>query len=131
MYQHKVWDWDRPGNIIDDVTRINRIRNENPALHLYDNLRFHWTDNDQIIAYSKVSADRHNMILCVVNLDYRWPQSAWIDVPVHEWGVVGDEPYVVHDLLTDAQYTWRGTRNWVRLDPNWNPSHVFRVELRR
>ena len=24
MYQHKVWDWDRPGNIVEDVTRINQ-----------------------------------------------------------------------------------------------------------
>ncbi|MGI9252757.1 MAG: alpha-1,4-glucan--maltose-1-phosphate maltosyltransferase, partial [Thermomicrobiales bacterium] len=31
-YQIKVRDWNAPGNIIDDVTRINRIRNEHPAL---------------------------------------------------------------------------------------------------
>src|SRR5207302_5964173 len=40
MYQHKVWDWDRPGNIVDDVRRVNRIRRDNPALQLYSNLRF-------------------------------------------------------------------------------------------
>src|SRR5579862_1018205 len=57
MYQHKVWDWDRPGNIIADVTRINRIRRENLALQLYDNLRFCGSDNDQIIAYAKATPD--------------------------------------------------------------------------
>ena len=64
MYQHKVWDWDRPGNIIDDVTRINRIRRDNPALHLYDNLRFLGSDNEQLLMYMKASRDgkqRHRL----------------------------------------------------------------------
>jgi starch synthase (maltosyl-transferring) len=126
MYQHKVWDWDRPGNIVDDVRRINRIRRENPALQLYDNLRFCPTDNDQIIAYFKTSSS--NVILCAVNLDPNWTQSAWLDVPVHEWGLASDASYVVHDLLTDARYPWRGATNWVRLDPHVQPAHIFRVE---
>lgn len=131
MYQHKVWDWDRPGNIVDDVRRINEIRRENPALHLYDNLRFHGADNDQVLVYSKVTPDHANIIVGVVNLDPFWPQSAWLDVPVHEWGVHGDQPYVVHDLLTGERYTWRGNHNWVRLDPNVQPAHLFRIELPR
>jgi starch synthase (maltosyl-transferring) len=129
MYQHKVWDWTRRGNIIDDVTRINRIRRENPALHLYDNLRFHWSDNDQVLAYSKSSPDASNVIVCVVNLDPFWAQSAWLDVPIASWGIGPDEPYVVHDLMNDQRYTWRGRSNWVRLDPHVQPAHVFRVEV--
>jgi starch synthase (maltosyl-transferring) len=131
MYQHKVWDWDRPGNIIDDVTRINRIRRENPALHLYDNLRFHAADNDQLLVYTKATPDRSNIIACVVNLDAYWPQAGWVEVPAHEWGVPADQPYVVHDLLNDQRYTWRGNWNWVRLDPNAAPAHVLRVEIPR
>src|SRR5262249_27702240 len=107
MYQHKVWDWDRPGNIIEDVTRINRIRRENAALHLYDNLRFCGTDNDQVLAYAKATPDASNIIIGIVNLDPYWPQSAWIDVPVYDLGIAPDQPYVVHDLLTDERFTWR------------------------
>jgi starch synthase (maltosyl-transferring) len=131
MYQHKVWDWDRPGNIIDDVTRINHIRRDNPALHLYDNLRFFGSDNQQVIAYGKATPDHSNIIVCVVNLDPFWTQSAWLDIPVHEWGITGDQPYVVHDLLNDQRYTWRGNYNWVRLDPHVQPAHIFRVEIPR
>src|SRR6266511_176135 len=131
MYQHKVWDWDRPGNIVDDVTRINQIRRDNPALRLYDNLRFMSSDNQQVLAYSKATPDASNVIMCVVNLDPFWAQSTWLDVPVHDWGIVGDEPYVVHDLLTDQRYTWRGSSNWVRLDPHVQPAHVFSVEIPR
>ena len=129
MYQHKVWDWDRPGNIIDDVTRINRIRRANPALHEYDNLRFHGVDNDQLLVYSKVSKDRDNIIVCVVNLDPFWAQAGWLDVPSDEWGIPWDQPYVAHDLLTDQRFTWRGRSNWVRLDPGVQPAHILRVEI--
>ena len=131
MYQHKVWNWDRPGNIINDVKRVNRIRRENPALHLYDNLRFFGSDNNEIIVYGKTTPDLSNIVVCVVNLDAVWPQSAWLDVPVDEWGIGPDQAYVVHDLLTDERYTWRGRYNWVRLDPNVQPGHVLRVEVPR
>ncbi len=40
-YQLKERDWDAPGNIKDLITKLNRIRRENRALHFYDNLRFH------------------------------------------------------------------------------------------
>ena len=38
-----------------------------------------------------------------------------------------DEPYEVHDLLSDTRYTWRGERNYVRLDPAAMPAHLFVV----
>jgi starch synthase (maltosyl-transferring) len=34
----------------------------------------------------------------------------------------------VQDLLTGARYTWRGRRNYVRLDPRTAVGHVLRVE---
>jgi starch synthase (maltosyl-transferring) len=129
MYQHKVWDWNRPGNIVDDVTRINRLRRDNPALQLYDNLRFYPCDNEQLLVYGKATPDGSNIVVCVVNLDPHWPQAGWLDVPLVDWGLGAEQPYVMHDLLSDDRYTWRGTSNWVRLDPNVQPAHIFRVEV--
>ena len=40
-YQWKERDWNAPGNIKELITRLNRIRRENRALHFYDNLRFY------------------------------------------------------------------------------------------
>jgi starch synthase (maltosyl-transferring) len=128
MYQLKVWDWDRPGNIIGDVKRINQIRRENPALHRLENLRFFWTDNDQLLGYLKATPDLRNILLVVVNLDPFNTQSGWVEVPAHEWGVAWDTPYLVHDLLSGERYTWHGDRNWVRLDPRVQPAHILRVE---
>src|SRR5205814_7430458 len=62
-YQWKERDWDAPGNIKDWITRLNRIRKENRALHLYDNLRFYRTENDSILCYGKMTPARDNIIL--------------------------------------------------------------------
>ena len=32
---------------------------------------------------------------------------------------------MVHDLLTDARYTWSGSQNFVKLDPEGVPCHIF------
>jgi starch synthase (maltosyl-transferring) len=67
-------------------------------------------------------------ILVVVNLDPKRAQATMVHVPIAEMGIAEDEPYVVHDLLTDSRFTWQGARNYVRLDPAVQVAHVLRVE---
>jgi starch synthase (maltosyl-transferring) len=45
-------------------------------------------------------------------------------------GLAADQPYQVHDLLTDARYLWQGARNYVDLDPAAVPAHIFSVRRR-
>ena len=68
-YEYKVWDWDRPGNIKRDIAILNRFRRDNPALHELTNLRFLDCPDPNILAYAKMSADRGNIVIAVVNLD--------------------------------------------------------------
>ena len=109
---------------------VNRARRENPALQSNRNFRAQATDNDQIIAYSKRTDDNSNIVLTIVNLDHRYTQSGWLDVGLDDWGIAPDEPYQVHDLLTDSRYTWQGARNFIKLNPNVMPAHVFVVRGR-
>ena len=126
-YQWKERDWDAPGNIKDWITRLNRIRQENRALHLYDNLRFYRADNDNILFYGKMTPAKDNIILVVVNLDAHRTHNSYIHVPLEDFGAMEARPYQVHDLLTDARYIWHGSRNYVELDPLTQPAHIFRV----
>jgi starch synthase (maltosyl-transferring) len=126
-YQFKERDWNAPGNIKDWITRLNRIRKTNRALQLKDNLRFYHADNDAIIFYGKMTAARDNIILVVVNLDPHSKQHSFIDVPIDQFGSMDGEVYQVQDLLSDARYIWHGRRNYVELDPEIQPAHVFRV----
>jgi starch synthase (maltosyl-transferring) len=126
-YQWKERDWNGPGNIKDWITRLNKIRKENRALQFYDNLRFYQADNDAILFYGKMTAARDNIILVVVNLDPHRKQSSYIDVPIDQFGSVEGDVYQVHDLISDARYTWQGRRNYVELDPEIQPAHIFRI----
>ncbi len=126
-YQFKERDWNAPGNIKDWITRLNQIRKENRALHFYDNLRFYHADNDAILFYGKMTAARDNIILVVVNLDPHHKQHSYLDVPLDQFGSMEGDAYQAHDLLSDVRYIWHGRRNYVELDPEIQPAHVFRV----
>jgi starch synthase (maltosyl-transferring) len=129
-YQIRHWDWDKPSAFRELIARINIIRRENPALQSNDSLRFYPTDNEQLIFYGKATPDCSNVILVVVNLDPHHTQSGWVRLPLGELGLRPDEPYQVHDLLTEARYLWSGESNFVRLDPTAAAAHVFRLRKR-
>jgi starch synthase (maltosyl-transferring) len=126
-YQYKERDWNAPGNIKDWIARLNKIRKENRALQLYTNLRFHDAENDAILFYSKMTAARDNIILVVVNLDPHRKQNSFVYVPIENFGQMESDVYQVQDLLSGATYTWRGRRNYVELDPDIQPAHIFLV----
>jgi len=126
-YQFKARDWDAPGNIKDWLARLNEIRRTNRALRFYDNLRFYPADNDAIICYGKMTAARDNIILVVLNLDPHRKQYSFVDVPIDQFGSMEGDAYQVHDLLSEARYIWHGRRNYVELDPEIQPAHIFRI----
>jgi starch synthase (maltosyl-transferring) len=127
-YQVRVRDWDAAGNLNADVRTLNRIRRENPALRRGANVTFHVSENDQILFYRRSMPGGANDLLIAVNLDPRAPQATMVHVPLDALGLGPDQTFVVRDLLTDAIYSWRGARNYVRLDPAEQVAHVLRVE---
>jgi Glycosidases len=124
-YQYKERDWNAPGNIKDWIARLNKIRKENRALQLYTNLRFHDAENDAILFYSKMTAARDNIVLVVVNLDPHRKQNSFVYVPIESFGQMESDLYQVQDLLSGATYSWRGRRNYIELDPEIQPAHIF------
>jgi len=126
-YERRHWNLDHPDSLRDFIARMNRIRRENPALHADGSLRFFGIDNDQLIAYAKRTQDAENVILTVVNLDPYHTQSGWLELDAQALGLDADLPYEVHDLLSDQRFLWQGTRNFVILDPQRVPAHVFRL----
>ena len=129
-YEIRAWDIDRPDSLRDLMARVNQIRRDNPAFRANHNLRFHDVDNEQIIAYSKTSEDGTNEVLVVVNLDPHYKQSGFITLPLEDLGIDSRQPYQAHDLLTDARYLWHGSRNYVELNPQTVPAHIFVIRRR-
>jgi len=124
-YEYKARDWDAPGNLVDYVTRINRIRRENRALHGYTNLRFYSSDDPNILFYGKTTPERDNVVLVAVNLDPFAMHAGMVDVPIAEVGIGAAQSYRVHEVVSDQWYDWRGARNYVELDPTLEPAQVF------
>jgi starch synthase (maltosyl-transferring) len=129
-YQLRHWDLERADSLRAYVAALNRIRRENPALHEDASLVFFPTDNEQLIAYAKQTADRSSQILCVVNLSPYHSHAGWIELDLAHLGIEPGAQFQVHDLLSGARFLWSGPRNYVQLDPQRQPAHVFRVRRR-
>ena len=124
-YTLRAWDLDRPDSLRHVIARFNQIRRAHPALHGNRSLRFHKTDNDLVIAYSKRTAD--DTVLVVVNLDPHHKHGTWIELALDELGLTADQAFQVHDLLGGARYTWRGPRSYVELVPQQMPAQIFEI----
>jgi starch synthase (maltosyl-transferring) len=126
-YQLRHWSLDRPDSLRSLIARINRLRRENVALQSNESLRFCPLDNDSLIGYLKSDDASSDIILVVVNLDSHNVQSGWVELDLESLGLDAAKPYQVHDLLSEQRYQWRGTRNYVSLDPQRLPAHVFKL----
>ncbi len=124
-YQFKGRDWNAPGNIKELLTKLNRIRRENPALQRARNLHFQSADNEFVLAWSKSEGSNH--LLIIVNLNAWYAEEATVLVPLEEFGLRDGASYAVEDLLTGERYEWKGRANFVRLDPEKTPGHVLRL----
>ena len=113
------------GDSLESYIRLlNQIRRGNPALQQLRTLRFHDTDNEAIIAYSKADPASGNVVLVVVNLDPRNAQEATVTVDMQAIGRHPSESYTVQDTITGSAYHW-SERNFVRLEPLRDVAHVF------
>ncbi len=126
-YEYKVWDWDRPGHIKDDIKAVNRFRRANPALHEFANLRFVECADPAILAYLKISADLTNTVIVVVNLDPFATHEADVELPLAALGVATDRVFFLEEALTRTLVTCRGAQQRFRLDPETHPALLFRL----
>lgn len=134
-YEIKRWDIDRPGNIRAEITRINRIRRENPALQNTANIEFVRievsanNEHEWLIGYVKHSEDERNIVLVVVNLDPTNTHGGWLRFPLDRFGMAANSSFQLDELLTGSSYRWNGEWNYVELNPHVMPAHVFRVRF--
>ena len=126
-YEIKTWELERADSLSGLIGRVNRIRRENAALQQNDTLHFHHTDNDKLLCYSKRSTTTDNVMLMVVNLDFRSPQHGFVHLDLAELGVADRQSFTVHDLFNQTTFTWQGARNFVELDPAVSTAHLFRI----
>jgi starch synthase (maltosyl-transferring) len=126
-YQLRHWP-KTDDDLSEFISVINRVRRENLALQQNGSLRFHPTDNEQLLCYSKTAEE--NAIVVIVNLDPHNAHSGWIDLDLDALRLEASRPFQVHDLLSGARFTWQSGRNFIKLNPHVVPAHIFRIRRR-
>jgi starch synthase (maltosyl-transferring) len=125
-YQIKVRNWHASHSLAPLITRLNQLRREHAAFQQDRGQRFHGSDNPSIVCYSKASPDRRDMVLVVVNLDPHNMQHGFVQAPLGDLYTGNGGVFRVADLITGAQYIWKGEWNYVRLSPD-HPMHVLHL----
>jgi starch synthase (maltosyl-transferring) len=123
-YEIRAWDWQRPGNIIDVVTKLNAIRRANPALQSHLNLQFLPSTDPGILIYAKSLPG--NTVIVAVSFDPYNPREADIDVPASLWGRTGAIALTGTDLLGDHDFPWRTGQMHIGLNPGM-PFLIWRL----
>ncbi|WP_020177738.1 alpha-1,4-glucan--maltose-1-phosphate maltosyltransferase [Methylopila sp. M107] len=133
-YQIRIRNWNQPGNIIPEITRLNRIRKENPALQSHLGVQFYNCFDDQILYYGKArlsddGAAVTDMILVFVTLDPFGERNAGYELPLWEFGLPDDGTLAVEDLMRGNSFTLTGKSQSIYINPNELPFHVWRLRL--
>ena len=101
-YEIKAWDYDRPGNIVAEISQLNRIRRANAALHSHLNVEFLPCDNPQVVYFRKFAADG-NTLLVAISVDPFNIQDATIELPLWRFGLPDHGRLAAEDLMRDAK----------------------------
>jgi len=115
-YQIRAWDWDRPGNIVAEITQLNALRRANPALHTHLGVTFLPASGERVLFFEKATPDRANVVLVAISLDASAPQYAELAMP-------GTDAV---DLLTGQPVRWADRIQRVTLPPD-RPYAIWRL----
>ncbi|MFN3817846.1 alpha-1,4-glucan--maltose-1-phosphate maltosyltransferase [Blastomonas sp.] len=135
-YQIRVRDWNEPGNIIADVTRLNALRRTHPALQTHLNTRFYTAHDDNIIWYGKPSPTGgtaqdgalSEMIMVMVNMDPHHSHGCAFEIPLWEFGLPDHASIAVEDLVEGHRFDWHGKTQHIELHPS-EPYRIWRLSL--
>ncbi|MGG7463716.1 maltotransferase domain-containing protein [Plantibacter sp. YIM 135347] len=138
-YEFKPREWEQAeaagASLAPYLTLLNTIRREHPALRQLRNARFHWSDDDSIVVYSKhldarfTGTGEADIVLVIANLDPHSVRQTMVHLDQTLFGSVPGASLDVTDLVTGQTWQWADS-NFVRLDAFIEPVHILNVRIR-
>jgi starch synthase (maltosyl-transferring) len=125
-YQIRVRPERAPGDIVDEITQLNRIRREQPALQTHLGISFHNAFNDQILYFSKGAPGSDERVLVAISLDPFNVQAADIEIPLWLFGLADWDTVAAQDLLGGDHFHWTGKVQRLQLSPE-RPYAIWRL----
>ncbi len=126
-YEIRVRDFNAPGNIVSEITALNRLRRNHPALQSHLGVRFYNSSNGQVLVYGKSLPAHDDMVFVIVSLDPHQPQETSFEVPLWEWNLPDSGVLAAEDMMNGRTFTLHGKRQWLRLDPAAQPFAIWRL----
>jgi starch synthase (maltosyl-transferring) len=137
-YQYKPRDYEAAEqagkSLAGYVSKLNQIRKDHPALMQLRNIEIHYSDDPEILVYSKHLESAHvnsednlaDTIIVVANLDPHSVRETNIHLELWKIGLDENKPFTVRDLITGEKFEW-GRDNFVRLDAFGEPVHILEI----
>ncbi|MFG1424682.1 maltotransferase domain-containing protein [Roseixanthobacter glucoisosaccharinicivorans] len=125
-YEIRARNYGLEGGISAEITLLNRVRRENPALRTHLGLLFLNAWNDQVLAFAKFTPDRDNLLVILVNLDPHAAQGCDFEIPLWELGLPDHATIHVENLIHDQSFSWSGKIQHQHLDPAL-PFAIYRL----
>ncbi len=135
-YEYRPRDWAKAAmlgrTLAPYLARLNGIRRDHPALGQLRNIRFHASESDSVLVYSKhldaefTGTGRADTVVVVANLDPHGARETVIHLDLEALGRAAGEVFEATDLITGAVWQW-GADDFVRLDPYGEPVHIVSV----
>ncbi|MEN7528217.1 alpha-1,4-glucan--maltose-1-phosphate maltosyltransferase [Cupriavidus sp. DL-D2] len=134
-YELRVRDWNAPGNIVAEISRLNQIRANHPALQSHLGVRFYYASDDAVLYFARFMPNDtggpgvfgDDVLLAAISLDPRAPRESDIEIPLWEWGLPDHATVDVEDQMFGKRFTWQGKRQRIRLDPHTLPFALWHV----
>ncbi|WP_173924260.1 alpha-1,4-glucan--maltose-1-phosphate maltosyltransferase [Agromyces sp. Marseille-P2726] len=111
---------------------LNGIRRDHPALGQLRNIRFHASEDDSVLVYSKHLEGRFtptgvdDTVIVIANVDPHSVRETTVHLDLAEIGLTPGIRFEVEDLVTGDRWDW-GDANYVRLDAFTRPAHILHV----
>ena len=129
-FEHRPRDWAKAAKtgrtLIPYITLLNELRRKLAPLQDLRSLRFHHTESDQVIAFSKRVGDEVTLVACTLDPYFTQETTVWWDMPA--LGMDWTDRFIAHDRISDESWTW-GNATYVRFVPEAAVAHI--AEVRR
>ena len=128
-FEYRPRDWvaaEREGRTLAPyLTLLNDIRRSALPLQDLRSLRFHRTEDPEVIAYSKRVGTQTTLVVCSLDPHGVRETTVWWDMPAI--GLDWSDRFIAHDHVTGQTFTW-GQATYVRFDPVEVVAHIVSIE---